>query len=391
MSNKAQARNPWTDPYNDEMISLQARLVHEVIRRLEPQVEQVITPELAGQLEKIYLTGCGDSHYAGVAARLAFDKYSGVQTEPLESLEFSRYVVDYAPNNSLVIGISNSGQVSRSIETLVLARKRKLHTIAITGYSDGPLARAAAASLIQSVPDMAEDWGPYSMGSLGLGNFIASLLTLYLSALRIGELRGKVSSAQVAALKRELVGAADIIARTAEADAKTARELAIAFWHLHTFYILGGGPNYATAMFGAAKLFEQPHQNGVAQELEEWAHEQYFLTRPNVAPIFILAPPGNSRDRAMEQMRGARDMGGTVVAICDAEDTEVLQLAQYALPIYGTLREEFSPLAYIVPTELFATNLHQVKGRPPLIPPFGQEQLMQVNYRQIFHSKIWGQ
>ncbi len=362
--------------------------MREVIQRLEPQIEAVITPDLARRVQKIYFTGCGDSHYAGVAARLAFDKYTGVQTEPLESLEFSRYVVQHMPQDSLLFGISNSGLVSRSIESIILARARGAYTIAITGNREGPLAQAADAVLIQTVPGMAEDWGHAFPAALGLGNFAASLLTLYLSGLRIAEMRGQLSAEEVASLKQELASAADVLAGTAERNTKTAYELACALWHLDTFFILGGGPNYATAMFAAAKLFEQPHQTGVAQELEEWAHEQYFLTRPNVTPIFVIAPPGNSRDRAIEQINGARDMGATVIAVCDAQDREVQSLAHWSMPIMGQLREEFTPLVYIVPSMLFATALHQVKGRPPLIPPFDVEQMREVNFRQIFHSAV---
>jgi hypothetical protein len=58
------------------------------------------------------------------------------------------------------------------------------------------------------------------------------------------------------------------------------------------------------------------------------------------------------------------------------------------MPILGQIPEEFTPLVYIVPNQLFATALHQVKGRPPLIPPYDQKRMMEVNFRQIFHSKM---
>ena len=46
---------------------------------------------------RVYLVGCGDSHYAGLATRFAFERWSGIPTEALESLEFSRYAVHSAP------------------------------------------------------------------------------------------------------------------------------------------------------------------------------------------------------------------------------------------------------------------------------------------------------
>ncbi len=121
---------------------------------------------------------------------LAFEKYCGIQTEPIEALEFSRYKVDYLPAGSLVISISNSGQVKRTVETVRRAKKRGAYTVAITGNESGPLAMEADAVLIQSVPEMLENVGPNNVVALGLGNFTASLLTLYLSALQLGKLRG---------------------------------------------------------------------------------------------------------------------------------------------------------------------------------------------------------
>ncbi len=49
---------------------------------------------------RVYLVGCGDSHYAGLATRFAFERWSGVPTEALESLEFSRYAVHSAPSRT---------------------------------------------------------------------------------------------------------------------------------------------------------------------------------------------------------------------------------------------------------------------------------------------------
>jgi glucosamine--fructose-6-phosphate aminotransferase (isomerizing) len=384
----------WGTPYDLDAVRNQSRLIRPVIERVDPQVRKVISTELAKSVDKVVMTGCGDSHYAGVAARLAFDLYSGVPTEPMESLEFSRYGVDFAPPTTLVLGISNSGAVSRTIETLVRSGKRKLHTVAITGSADSALAKAGEQTIIQTVSEMVREERspfaagvPYGAGSLGLGNFAASLLTLYLIAFRLGEVRGKITEADGKRLRETLIGYESVLDRTAAANEATAKELADRFWNLDAFYILGGGPNYASALFSAAKLFEQPNLNGVPIELEEWAHEQYFLTRPGT-PVFVICPPGRSHDRALEQIRGAKDMGGTVIGVCEEGDDAVRSSVDHALLVAGRVAEEFSPLAYVIPPMLVATALHQLRGRPPLVAAFSQEKMMQVNFRQIFHSEI---
>ena len=52
------------------------------------------------------------------------------------------------------------------------------------------------------------------------------------------------------------------------------------------------------------------------------------------------------------------------------------------------LPEEFSPLTYIVPGQLFATALHRIVGRRPFIPPYTEERMEEINYRQIWQGGI---
>lgn len=378
----------WENPYEFDEVNKQAKLVNLVMERLEPQLDEMFDAALANRIDKIYTTGCGDSYFAGYAARLAFQKYSGVSMEPLEALEFSRYCVDFISPDSLVFGISNSGQVKRSVEALRLAKAQSATTVAVTGNPEGPLAQETENVLIQSVPELVEGVGPNNVVALGLGNFTASLLALYAAAIRIGVLRGVLSKEEAQDLKEELSRSSQIIAETTEKNQKVARDLAVECWDLDNFVVVGGGPSYAVSMFTAAKLMEQPQKRGAPQYLEEWAHLDYFLVRPKISPTMFIVPPGRSRDRAIEQIHGARDMGATVIAVCDSEDEEILDLADWAMPIYGTLKEEFTPLTYIVPGQIFATALHRIVGRRPFIPPYTQERMEEINYRQIWGGGI---
>ena len=96
---------------------------------------------------RIYLAGCGDSHYAGLAARLAFERWSGIPTQALPSLELSRYELELAPAGSWVVCVSNSGKVVRTVEAAVNARARGLMAIAVTYDPASRLAEAADVTL----------------------------------------------------------------------------------------------------------------------------------------------------------------------------------------------------------------------------------------------------
>lgn len=423
----------------------------QLIADVDAQVQATITPQLARRLKRVYLTGCGDSYFAALASRLFYDKYVGLPVEPVEGMEFSRYVAPYTvTEDALVVAISNSGRVSRTVEAAIQSRRRGATTIAATAYADRPLAQEADAVILGSLPnvratladletavsdgalsnnvwDLSEPGaaqrlarkiglgGPFQLLMLGLGAYYASLLILYLIGLRLAVLRGRLTTAQAEQIKGHLADSIVDVMETADQLQERVARLAQAFQEHDTFLFLGSGPSYATALLAAAKLFEQPHLNGVPQQLEEWAHQQFFFTRPGGAPIFVVVPPGESRDRALEQIRGSKRVGATVIAICDARDDEIIGHVDDALPISvsqlkpfsealsssgsaseaasnetfsDVLSEALSPLTYVVPGQLFAFAMLEVRGQPPMKAPYDFQRLMEVNHRQIYDSVV---
>src|SRR5260370_17964892 len=117
--------------------------------------------ELAGWLaargvEPLYLTGCGDSAFAGQAATLAFRRHSRLRVHPVHALDFARYDVRYLPPASAVLAISYSGQAGRTIEAAKQAAAFGVPVIALTGRPagerHGPLPAAADRILPIDLP-----------------------------------------------------------------------------------------------------------------------------------------------------------------------------------------------------------------------------------------------
>ncbi len=314
----------------------------------------------------IYLTGCGDSHYAGLATRHAFEAWSGIPTQALPALELSRYDVTFAPEGSWAVCVSNSGKVVRTVEAAAAARERGLLTIGVTFDAASRLADAAEVTL------------PYDYDDPGFGpgtiSYVASLGALYALAVRAAELAGRDASiepvtAQAAAARRTLE-LADPVAEGLGRE--TPEETKVD--------IVGGGPSLGTAWFGRAKMIEAAHGLGGAHELEEWAHEEFFCTGPGTLTI-VVAAPGASHDRAVEQLAAARETGATAVAVCPP-DAPAATVADHVLPVADTGDELLAPLTYCVPLELLAYHFASAKGHVML--GFDQEWRRQLNFRQIF-------
>ena len=377
-------------------ISNQGPAVPAVMETVQPQLE-ALDPALFTATSHIYITGCGDSYFAGLAARYAFARYAGVPTEALEALEFGRYAAEFLPPDSLVFGISNSGKATRSVEAVVNARLGGAHTVAITGNPDGWLAQESDTIVDQSVRLAGELIGMPSnlatgeealkprRGSFGLVNYLASLTTLYLIAFQTGVARGHLAEEEADALRAELLSTADLIAETVALCTPAAQAYAEQVKEIDSYTILGSGPSLATSLFYAAKTYELPRVYGVSQELEEWAHEQFFLTGPGTQVLFI-APQGRSMTRIRELLHTTQTMGGTGVVITDESNAELGEAADVVLPVAGTVPEALSPLVYCVPGQLFATYLAQSRGR--LAFEFDSPLQYEMNMRTIQESRL---
>lgn len=351
------------------------------IRQSPQTVYQQVREKLALKQapSRVYLVGCGDSWYCGMATRLAFESWAGVGTEALQALEFSRYGVQYAPRDALVVAISNSGRVARTVEAVARARARGLKTIAGTSMLDSRIAQEA---------DLAIDLG-YAERRFapGTSSYMASLLLEYCVALHIAEVGGRMTAAQVNAKLDEIAAEADGMQKTIDANKPVFEKLGEQAQLTDKLIFIGGGPNYGTAFFSMAKVFEAARVHAAGQELEEWAHEQYFVTGADTY-TFVIAPPGASVDRAREQLWAVNEMKSTSVAICAAEDAETAKLAKVVAPVYGGQDEALSPLSYCIPGELFAFYFAATKNLTML--GFDNPHIKEVNFQQIFHSQIVG-
>jgi glutamine---fructose-6-phosphate transaminase (isomerizing) len=326
---------------------------------------------------RIYLVGCGDSHYCGLATRLAFERWSGIATEALESLEFSRYVVDYAPAGSWVVCVSNSGRVTRTVEAAMFARRRGLVPVALTYDAGSRLAESSDVTIDFGYEDVG--FGP------GTLSYMASLTGQLAIALRASELAGRLDGPGADAHLAAIAAHAGVVETTIGACEAPASALGAGIPEGAAIHIVGGGPNYGTALFGMAKFIEAAALAAVGQELEEWAHEQYFCTGPGTFTV-VIAAPGASIDRAREQLQAIRDVGGTAIAVCEPGDPVTTALADHVMPVAGIGDEALSPLACCVPLELLAYHYATSKGATML--GFDDPRRMEVNFRQIFGSQI---
>ena len=123
---------------------------------------------------------------------------------------------------------------------------------------------------------------------------------------------------------------------------------------MENIWVIGAGPNRGTAEYAAAKFHEQIPINGVPQDLEEWAHLQYFLTLDwkEKSVIIILAPEGKALDRCMEILTGIKNANGTSVLVTNSSNS--LNRSNWDFPILFQIDELLTPVIFHIPSQLMA-------------------------------------
>jgi glutamine---fructose-6-phosphate transaminase (isomerizing) len=337
------------------------QMVREMFEPLDEAVRAALDDKLCRSLQRVYITGAGDSHFAALSSELAFEALGGIAAEPMTALRFARYSAGYlpqtGPGTNLVIGISVSGSVARTAEALHMAEQFGATTMALTATPGSRVAEAAGRVLLARSPELEEPAGTITPG---IRTYFVNQLALMLMAVRIGEVRGVLDEQEAQTMRAELRDSAPAAERTLLASMPVARTLSEDWDNANSFVFVGGGPNYGTALFAAAKLLEASGDIGIGQDTEEWAHLEYFARTPDT-PTIVISAGGRDMSRAIEVIAAAKAIGRRIAVISPQEHTLLSGAAPRFLPVV-LMREMFSPLVQSIPAALFAAYRAEVTG-----------------------------
>lgn len=346
--------------FHEQILTL-PQLIADVTEAFLAEAMRALSDDFCHTLERLHVIGCGDSHFAALATEFAFESIAGVPTEAQNAMAFSRYGVIHfdtpgfaqRAGASAVIGVSVSGGVTRTIEGVLRARARGLHTFAVTSSEQTPIAQAAGAVLTTKAPDAPNAAGVQVPGAR---SYFASLIMLYACALRMAEARGRDTQTW----RANLSDMGEQARRTIEMSDAPARALAERTLGAGEFVFCGSGPNFGTAQFCAAKVLEASGDAAIGQDVEEWAHLQYFAKAVNT-PTFLITANERDASRAAEVKTAMQAIGRRVIEV--SPYGAAISADGDHLP-YAPCPEVFSPLLACIPAMLFASHRAELLGEP---------------------------
>ncbi len=254
---------------------------------------------LSGRPQALVLTGCGDSFYAGLAVRQLMEHLTGVPTVVWPAMEVTTAPSCLLSPEALLVGVSVSGKVGRTIEAVEAHAARGGRTVAVTASPTSPLAGTADVTVVTGVPGTP---GPVP----GTSTYVASLLGLMSVGLGLSE------EARRPAVDQQVMDALGMLPDLLPEAERLAREVVGGLQE--PFFAVGTGADAGTAHFAVAKFLEAAGVVGVPQDLEEWAHEQYFATDGR-RTLFLCVNDERAVARGREVAAMAGSVGGRVVGV----------------------------------------------------------------------------
>src|SRR4029077_1224192 len=147
-------------------------------------------------LRSIKIAACGTSWHAGLAGKYMLEKLARVPVDVDYASEF-RYRDPVLTETDLIIVISQSGETADTIAAMREAKQAGCKVMAICNVQGSMITREADGTILTHA-------GP-EISVASTKAFTSQIIALYIFALYLGELRGKLSEAEVKKHAQELI------------------------------------------------------------------------------------------------------------------------------------------------------------------------------------------
>jgi len=302
-------------------------------------------------LNRIQIVACGTSLHAAMVGKYIIEDFCGIPVEVEASSEYI-YRKTITDENTLVIGVSQSGETADTITAVRLAKKKGSHILIVTNRPDSTMAREADSL----VPVNAG----IEVSVAATKSYMAQLISFYLLAIYMAEIKGSVSKEEILDLKHELIllpQKIDKILTHKEDIQKIARK----FSSFKDFIFIARGINFPTALEGALKLKEISYINATGYSAGELKHGPIAMLDDSM-PVLAILMKGKVYEKILSNAEEAKARNARMIALTDSDDHKLDELFENILRV-PEISELLSPALAIVPLQLLAYYIAEFLGK----------------------------
>jgi glucosamine--fructose-6-phosphate aminotransferase (isomerizing) len=264
------------------------------------------------KIQQVQIIACGTSYHAGMIAKYWFEQLIGVPCQVEIASEF-RYRTPVIVANTLYICISQSGETADTLAALRETQKRaKANTIDISTMT---ICNVATSSMVRETDHHLLTLAGPEIGVASTKAFTTQLAALMLLILKIGQVKQRLSDAQLTEITEALWHCPKVILDTLQHNTSILRLSALFVEKNHCLF-LGRGTHFPIALEGALKLKEISYIHAEGYAAGELKHGPLALV-DNEMPVVILAPNDDMLDKLKSNMEEVQARGGELFVFAD--------------------------------------------------------------------------
>lgn len=297
--------------------------------------------ELRGKFKYILIAARGSSDNAARYAQYVLGTFNHFQIALATPSIFTIYEEPPDLSESLVIGISQSGQSPDIVSVLKSAKQQNRPTLCITNDPESPLAKTSDHII------------PLHVGKeravAATKTYTSSLTTL--AMLSVGFDPDPERQKAIQELPKVIEKSLTDFTKSAENAAR--------YRYMEHSVVIGRGYNYCTAFEIALKIKELTRVVAVPYSSADFAHGPIATVQTGF-PIIVVAPTGPMYDHIEQFTDKLLGIGAEIISISDNKNMQ--KIAKIAFTVPDGIPEWLSPIVNVIPGQLFARKLALEKG-----------------------------
>ena len=306
-------------------------------------------------LHRIVILSAGTSYHAAVAGRYAIEEWGRVPVEHDVASEWI-YRNPVLDKETLVIGISQSGETRDTITAMQLARSMGARTVAITNMMGSQITREVDSVL-------------YTRAGLEVSvaaskTFTATLSLLFLVGLKLAQVRKTLPASELEFIVNAVYALPAKLQEFIDgyrAGRHPIDEIAQRFADRPFFLYLGRNIGLPVALEGALKLKEISYIPTEAYSAGEMKHGPIALLDASVPVVVVATNHKRVYDKIISNIQEVRARGAHVIAIATEGNEDIQHHADDVIYIPQSPAFLQAVLA-VVPLQLLAYRIARHRG-----------------------------
>lgn len=276
---------------------------------------------LLSNIRSIQIVSCGTSYYAGLVGKYIIEKLVDIPVFVDLASEYRYFGIKH--DSSLVIAVTQSGETLDTLAALREAKESGCKTLVITNVMGSTATRISDGYILMQ--------SGLEVGVAATKTFTSQILVLLLIALKLGNIKNKISSDEIYEYIRNLRELPKMVRDVLDRSDRIL-DVAKILKNAKSVFFIGRGINYPLSLEGALKLKEISYIHAEGFAAGELKHGPFALLTKDT-PVVVIATKDKTYDKILANIGEVKARGSQVIAIAEVDDTEIEKHADFVLRV----------------------------------------------------------